>query len=74
VPIVLIEPENMKSRHDELANEMILRGYNHKSNYIQPDLNYLSHKERYAKANLEYNKEDLFNRCKECGKNIYNEL
>ena len=33
-----IEPESMQSRHDELAEEMLSRGMNHKSPYEQPDL------------------------------------
>ena len=47
-PIVQIEPENMKSRHDELAKEMIKRGYNHNSPYEQPDLDYLPNNQRYS--------------------------
>lgn len=33
-----IEPTSMKTRHDELAEEMTLRGYNHRSPYELPDL------------------------------------
>lgn len=65
-PIVLIEPENMKSRHDDLAQEMLARGYNHQSSYEQPDLSYLPDDQRYAKVDLEYNLVDLYNRCLEC--------
>ena len=69
-PIVLIEPDNMKSRHDELAKEMLSRGYNHQSPYEQPDLSYLSNNERYVKVNLNYNIQDLYNRCNECRERI----
>ena len=69
-PIVLIEPESMSSRHDELVREMIARGYNHNSPYEQPDLNHLSETERYAKVNVKYNLEDLISRCEECKKRI----
>lgn len=65
-PIVLIEPENMKKRHDELVEEMLRRGYNHQSPYEQPDLSYLPDEERYAKVDLEYNLLDLYSRCDEC--------
>ena len=33
-----IEPASMSQRHDELAIEMVKRGMNHKSPYVQPDL------------------------------------
>lgn len=69
-PVVQIEPENMKKRHDELAAEMSKRGYNHKSPYEQPDLSHLSDSERYAKININNSITDLLNRCNECAKNI----
>lgn len=69
-PVVLIEPESMKTRHDELADEMLRRGYNHNSPYEQPDLSHLSYEERYAKADSEYNLSDLSARCPDCRKNI----
>jgi len=67
-PIVLIEPASMKTRHDELANEMILRGYNHKSPYELPDLSYLPLAQQSAKANVRHNLRDLSSRCAECKK------
>lgn len=69
-PIVLIEPNNMQQRHDELAQEMLRRGYNHNSPYQQPDLSYLKDSERYAKVDLDYNIRDLMDRCPECRKRI----
>ena len=36
-----IQPRSMKERHDELAVEMLRRGYNHQSPYEQPDISYL---------------------------------
>jgi len=69
-PIVLIEPENMQKRHDELAQEMLRRGYNHQSPYEQPDLSYLPDNERYAKVDMDYNIRDLMDRCVECRKRI----
>ena len=74
-PIVLIEPENMQLDHDELVQEMLRRGYNHNSPYLQPDLSYLKDSERYAKVDLDYNIRDLMDRCVECKKRMeeYNE-
>jgi len=69
-PIVLIEPEAMKRRHDLLAEEMIHRGMNHKSPYEQPDLSYLVYEDRYAKADIDYNLWDLANRCPACKERI----
>ena len=73
-PTVLIEPENMKKRHDDLAQEMLSRGYNHQSSYEQPSLSHLPDDQRYAKADLEYNLGDLYDRCPECKKRIENFL
>jgi hypothetical protein len=69
-PIVLIEPNNMQQRHDELAQEMLRRGYNHNSPYQQPDLSYLKDSERYAKVDLDYNINDLMKRCPDCRKRL----
>jgi hypothetical protein len=69
-PIVLIEPDNMEKRHNELANEMLARNYNHKSPYEQPDLSYLPKEQRYAKADVAYNIEDLCDRCEKCRDNL----
>jgi len=66
VPIVQIEPLNMKLRHDELAEEMTRRGYNHNSPYVLPDLSHLSEEFLNAKANIGYNVIDLMERCEEC--------
>jgi hypothetical protein len=59
-----IEPMSMKKRHDELAKEMVNRGYNHNSPYEQPDLSH------YNLDGFEVDKDaalkDLHNRCSEC--------
>jgi hypothetical protein len=65
-PIVLIEPSNMKLRHDELVIEMISRGYKHNSPYEQPDISYLPREELTAKVNTQYNILDLYLRCEKC--------
>ena len=69
-PVVQIEPENMKARHDALVVEMIARGYNHNSPYEQPDLSHLKPEERYAKINLSTSVSDLMQRCPECAKRL----
>lgn len=69
-PTVLIEPANMKNRHYELAIEMVRRGYNHMSPYVQPDISYLPIEQQNAKVDLAYNLKDLANRCAECEKRI----
>ena len=69
-PVVQIEPANMQIRHDQLAEEMLKRGINHKSPYIQPDISYLSKEQQEAKVNLLISKQDLIIRCQECKKNL----
>ena len=70
-PIVQIEPANMQARHNELAEEMIKRGMNHKSPYIQPDIEYLPENMRNAKVNEKYNVDDLAARCPQCRIKLY---
>ncbi len=65
-PIVQIEPQYMKIAHDEVAEEMLRRGYNHQSLYELPDLSYLPDNQRYAKVDIGYNIADLFDRCSKC--------
>ena len=67
-PVVQIEPSNMKIRHDSLAKEMLRRGYNHKSEYEQPDISYLPEWQQNAKVDLSISMDDLFSRCPECKK------
>jgi hypothetical protein len=61
-----IEPSSMQTRHDELAEEMIRRGYNHKSPYEMPDLFYLPKEQRDFKVDLNQSFNDLIIRCEEC--------
>jgi hypothetical protein len=63
IPIVQIELESMKIRHDELSAEMLNRGYKHHSLYIQPNLNYLPDWQRYIKVNIEESLKVLYDRC-----------
>ena len=73
-PIVQIQPSAMQSRHDELAMEMVARNMNHKSPYIMPTLDYLSEDEKNIKVDIDYNINDLKNRCPECKSILDNHL
>ncbi len=59
-----IEPAAMKYRHDELAREMVRRGYRHESPYEQPDLS------GYDLAGFTVDRaestKELFKRCCDC--------
>ena len=61
-----LEPHTLKERHDEIAAEMVRRGYNHKSPLPYVDVSHL----RDGKIDPIRNIEDLRNRCKECAKRI----
>jgi hypothetical protein len=63
-----IEPDSMEVRHNELASEMLRRGYNHKSPYSIPDLSYLNNEQRYFKVDRRKAIVDLHSRCEECRK------
>jgi hypothetical protein len=65
-PIVLIEPYAMEVRHNELVEEMLIRGYKHNSPYSLPDLSHLPAEVRNIKVDKEYNIKDLTDRCPEC--------
>jgi len=61
-----IEPESMQTRHDELAEEMLRRGMNHKSPYELPDLSHYDLDGFVVDVESSY--EDLVGRCEECGR------
>ena len=69
-PEVQIEPEQMSIRHDQLVVEMLSRGYNHKSPYIQPDVSYLPKEYLNLKVDVLRSVSDLCSRCDECRKNF----
>lgn len=69
-PVVQIAPEQMQKRHNELADEMLRRGYNHQSPYEQPDLSYLKSYERHAEIDTNVSILDLVIRCKDCADNL----
>lgn len=56
----LVDTRNIQRRHDELAAEMLRRGYNHKSPMDYEDM--LSQGE----IDVEFNRADLMARCPEC--------
>jgi len=61
-----IEPDAMQARHDELADEMVRRGYQHKSPYSQPDLSSYSVEDRCGKVDKAKSSSDLADRCRTC--------
>ena len=63
----LVELEHIRARHDELVEEMIKRGYNHKSPL--PDYPEVSG----GVVDREENLRDLANRCHDCRERIENE-
>lgn len=69
-PIVQIEPMSMKTRHDELEEEMRHRGMNANSPFIMPDLSYLENKHRLAKVDPIISIKELWNRCPACKERI----
>lgn len=69
-PVVQIEPQSMETRHNELAMEMLRRGYNHQSSFEQLDISYLPVKEKSAVVDTNHSLFDLSHRCVECFNNI----
>jgi hypothetical protein len=69
-PVVQIEPSAMQSRHDALAQEMLCRGMNHQSPFMQPSIEYLPIVEQLAVVDIQNSLNDLMNRCPECKERI----
>ena len=61
-----IEPTAMETRHKILADEMVRRGYNHKSPYELPDLSHLSDEDRFGKVDSDAALAELHARCADC--------
>jgi len=72
-PVVQIELSNYEKRHNDLAAEMLRRGFNHKSPLTAPDFSYLPLEQYSAKVDINISLQDLVNRCSEC-KNRINSL
>ena len=64
-PVIQIEPQNMKSRHDELAKELKNRKMNHKSDYEQPNVDYIEGINNIV-VDRNISLRDLSERCQEC--------
>jgi len=62
----LVEVHNIKSRHDELANEMIKRGYNHKTPIEEFECQEIGY------VNTTENIQELIKRCPKCKERILN--
>ena len=64
----LVVPANIKIRHDELAREMLRRGYKHVSPFLPlaSISNYLDKHSKMAWIDIEENKKELKQRCSEC--------
>ena len=75
----LLEVSSLKSRHEELVNEMERRGYKHKTPLIDFDASYLGDLS-LQKINISQSEKDLFGRCDSCKKlglgasNLKNEM
>ncbi len=61
-----IEPVSMQARHDALAAEMLRRGMNHRSPYVQPDVTYIPKRFLDMRVNTAAAMADLFQRCPAC--------
>jgi len=57
----LVNPRAIKERHDQLAEEMVRRGYRHQSS-----LEFDCSKLRKVRVNVENSIKELRHRCKEC--------
>ena len=70
----LLEPESIQSRHDELANEMERRGFNHKSPLTFDPWDYLgqslSPSQIGTKIDRQAASKELFQRCPTCRERI----
>jgi len=71
----LLEPKKLKERHDELADEMIRRNYNHKTPITNEEFNNCMnnlHSDqldfRHIKIDKERSIKDLLSRCPKCCK------
>lgn len=65
IDLNLIDLKTIYSRHEELVDEMIYRGYNHKS-----PLEIIKLPDIQCYVDIEKNIQELKNRCEECKKRI----
>jgi hypothetical protein len=66
----LLQPSNLRERHDQLALEMKDRGMLHKSPLPEFDLSYLPEEHRTYTVNTEDSLNELSGRCSECRKRL----
>jgi hypothetical protein len=66
----LLEPTNLRERHDQLALEMKNRGFMHKSPLPEYDISYLPERHRIYTVNVEESVTELSRRCSNCRKRI----
>lgn len=64
----LIQPKDIKSRHEQLVKEMIKRGFKHKSKLPKIKLSLIDKRDRNTKINIKENVKTLMKRCKNCRK------
>lgn len=66
-PVVQIQFQGYKERHDALADEMIRRGYNHKSPLIDiPDFEKIYSEYFHLTVDVKTAISDLLDRCSDC--------
>ena len=61
-----MEPLGYKARHDELAEEMLRRGFKHESPLEQPDFSYLPSEQREYRVDRQASLVLLRERCPAC--------
>lgn len=66
-----IEPSSYKARHDRLAAEMKIRGFNHQSPLEQPDFSYLPQEQQAFRVDIDQSYSLLIERCPDC-RRLYN--
>lgn len=68
----LLEAKSLFKRHEQLKQEMIERGYNHKSELEESTVNTITQKipDEFLEyeVDVDSSSKDLFNRCEECKK------
>ena len=66
-----IFPHLMKQRHDELVEEMLRRGYNHNTPYVQPSLYHIKEVIFPSTIDVDYNMQEFELKCLHCGHRQY---
>ena len=61
-----LEASALQSRHDDLADERLSRGMNHKSPFVAPSIDYLPKWQREFKVDKDLNLRLLLDKCENC--------